>query len=664
MSVTLQRFFLAGLLMLSSLTLGAQMIKAPTKVDPNKKKSAKPVVKFNDDEKADSIAAAKKADLSFAHLLLKANKGSAVSVNINNEESGKIRAGMAKKISIDNADSLHIILNDGQGNLLDTAFVVDNKDSGTTITVAFPEIDYAAIRAEEARKIKEAHEEELRKIREAEEALRLQRVGLLNIAETDIRDHIRKTLDTKTSLQDKITRIKNGEIPVTDEVIQTNTNFAAEKTQLKEKLQVYTDSSTAYNMKEQQTNFFKEIKPDHDKILTDSFYTFINAVQSGKLPMSGNVEVAFKVSRAGDIPFFVGKDTLEEARIAGKRILLYAIDAKSDTTVFNYLFNNGVSPENFAGRFPDNSEIYFTPLSYACINADPAIVRVFLERKAHLFPSSLSKIDQKKQVKFLLKKFGQRADIMALLAEYKHDMDDGTAAINAAIGSVDSSMVLVEGGSFSMGCPNELAAGCGSDEKPAINVTVDSFYISKFELNQAIWTAIMDDENPSFFKGCATCPVEMISWDQISEFIKKLNKFSGKNYRLPTEAEWEFAARGGKNGNKEFIYAGSSDVNEVASYKDNSNKTTPGGSKKANELGLFDMSGNVAEWCNDFYAADYFNRSTLVNPKGPDVSAQKVVRGGSFMQSSWSSRLSNREGHEQTFSNNNTGFRLALSINK
>lgn len=658
----------------------AQMIKAPTNTKPleNKNKPvSKPVVRFNDDD--DKDPAAKPADNSYAYLVIRSNRGSGITVNINDSTAGKIKASMSKKIPISNADELRISLNDGQGNQFDTSFVVDDTHAGKNIMVAFPEVDYAAARAEEARlkkerddqirlakeeearKIKEAEDEALRKLREAEEALKQQRIGLLTDAETGIREVITKSLASKTLLQQHIDQIKKGELSITEDVTKNLADFITGKTTLLDNLKTYTDSATAYNMKEKRDNFLKETKADHDKIVKDEFYNFIPSVLAGKIPMSKDVATAFKASRAQDIPFFIAKDTLDDANIGGKRLLYYALEAKSNATVFKYLFENGVTPNNFGFRFPENKDVYATPIAYACINGDLEVIRLFAEKEAAFFPASMSRIDKKNQVKYLLTRFGNKPEILALLKEYKYDMDDGTAAILAAIGAVDSSMVLIEGGSFTMGCTAQLAADCSSDEKPAIGVTVDGFYMSKFEVTQKIWAAIMDDENPSFFKDCPTCPVEMVSWEMVDKFIQRLNKFSGKTFRLPTEAEWEFAARGGKAEDNTFMYSGSKDANEVAWYKDNSNKTSPVGSKKPNALGLHDMSGSVSEWCNDFYASDYFSRSTLNNPKGPDVSAQKVVRGGSFMQSSWSSRVSNREGHEDFFTNNNTGFRLAMS---
>jgi formylglycine-generating enzyme required for sulfatase activity len=652
-----------------------QMIKAPTKpaTAPVQKPTVKKVVQFkDDDDKVDTVTATKPVDNTFAYLVLKSNRGSAVTVTINDNKAGTVKAGMSKRLPMDNSDEMRISMTDGQGNLYDTSFVVGDADAKKTIVVAFPEIDYAAIRADEARKIKEAQAEELRRIKElqaeelrkqkeAEEALRLQRIGLLTETETSLRGLLVKTLTERETLQKGIDRVKKGETPITDEITGSYKEFITDRTQLADNLRVYSDSATAYNMKDRRDNFFKETKIDQDKALRDEFHSFIPNVLAGKVPMSADVTIAFKTSRVQDIPFFIGKDTLADANIDGKRIIYYALAAKSNAAVFKYLFENGVSANNFAIRFPDNKDIYATPITIASINGDVEVLKLFAEKQGLFVPNGTAKLEKKKQLKYINKQIGDKPNVWALLKEYKYDMDDGTAAMLAAMAYLDSSMVMVQGGQFTMGCSAQLEADCASDEKPAIKVTVDDFYISKFEVPQKVWTAIMDDENPSFFKDCPDCPVEMVSWKMADEFIKKVNKITGKQFRLPTEAEWEYAARGGKSEDPTFMYAGAKDIQEVAWYKDNSAKTSPIGSKKPNALGLYDMSGSVSEWCNDFYASDYFTRSTLINPKGPEVSSQKVTRGGSFMQSSWSSRVSNREGHEDFFTNNNTGFRLAMS---
>lgn len=655
--VMIVSFIITGLTAVSST---AQMIKAPTKAaEPVRKKPvAKPVIKFNDDVAADTVSATRPS--AFSYLLIKSNRGSAITVTINENESGKVKAGMSKKIPVSNSDNMHITLNDGQGNLYDTSFVVEDKDEGKTITVVFPEVNYNAIKNEEARIKKEGEETALRLAKEEMEALRLQRAAALTEIETSLKELVKQSMADKALLQQAIDYVKKGELPITAAVIRQEI-FVKDKSLLPSYVKNYIDSGIAYNMKERKDAFLKEIKVDYEKIQADTLYKFILAVNAGKIPMSSSVQVAFKASRSSDIPFFLTKDSLENGFIAGKRPLLYALDVKSDASIFQYLFANEVSPNNYGMRFPEDKEVYATPLAYACMSGDTAVVKLFLENKATLFPQNLSRLERKKQVKFLLTKFGDNTPILSLLKKYNYDMDDGSAAIKAALGAIDSSMVFVEGGSFTMGCSNVMSSDCAADEKPTIVVTVDGFYIAKFEVTQLVWSSLMDDEKPSYFKDCPTCPVEMVSWKTVVQFITRLNNFSGKKYRLPTEAEWEYAARGGKLEDSGFVYAGGKDVNEVAWHKDNSNKLSPVGTKKPNALGLYDMSGSVAEWCSDFYAADYFAHSTLINPKGPEMSSERVVRGGSFMQSTWSSRLSNRESHDETLTYTYTGFRLALS---
>lgn len=181
-------------------------------------------------------------------------------------------------------------------------------------------------------------------------------------------------------------------------------------------------------------------------------------------------------------------------------------------------------------------------------------------------------------------------------------------------------MVFVEGGKFIMGSENSEP-----EEKPAHLVILNSFYIGKYEVTQAQWEAIMG-ANPSYFKGCDNCPVDNVSWNDVQEFIRKLKLKTGKNYRLPTEAEWEFAAIGGML-SKGFKYSGSNSIDEVAWYIWNSGDTTHVvGSLKPNELGIYDMSGNVNEWCGDRYSE--YNDLKQINPKGPKSGSFRVQRGG------------------------------------
>jgi formylglycine-generating enzyme required for sulfatase activity len=226
-------------------------------------------------------------------------------------------------------------------------------------------------------------------------------------------------------------------------------------------------------------------------------------------------------------------------------------------------------------------------------------------------------------------------------------------------GADDLAMVSVQGGTFTMGCTGEQGGDCDDDEKPAHSVTVGNFQIGKFEVTQRLWKQIMGaDNNPSYFKG-DDLPVERVSWNDVQKFIKKLNEQTGKKYRLPTEAEWEYAARGGNKsqGNK---YSGSNNLDEVAWYRDNSGgKTNDVGTKSPNELGIYDMSGNVWEWVSDWYG-DYTS-GAQTNPTGPSSGSDRVNRGGSWYNNAEYCRVSFRVGNHPGSRGEIIGFRLVLS---
>ena len=227
---------------------------------------------------------------------------------------------------------------------------------------------------------------------------------------------------------------------------------------------------------------------------------------------------------------------------------------------------------------------------------------------------------------------------------------------NFTVNGVSFEMVRVEGGTFRMGATSEQEDDADSDEKPVHSVTLSSYYIGKTEVTQALWQAVMGS-NPSNFKG-ADLPVECVSWDDCQEFIQKLNRLTGRNFRLPTEAEWEFACRGGNN-SRGYKYSGSNYIDNVAWYWDNSGgKTHPVGTKAPNELGIYDMSGNVWEWCSDWYA-DYTSYSQT-DPTGPQSGSFRVSRGGSWGSIARCCRSSGRGGSDPSDRSNILGLRLAL----
>ena len=198
-----------------------------------------------------------------------------------------------------------------------------------------------------------------------------------------------------------------------------------------------------------------------------------------------------------------------------------------------------------------------------------------------------------------------------------------------------------------------------SQEKPAHQVTLSDYYIGETQVTQALWKAVMG-KNPSEFKRNPNRPVENVSWDDCQEFIKKLNQLTGMSFRLPTEAQWEFAARGGNLGkNKGFKYAGSDILNEVAWYEGNSKgKSHPVAQKDANELGLYDMSCNVWEWCQDWFG-DY-TAVPQTDPEGPEDGYERVLRGGCWRNISWVNRVSIRRSNMPTYANIVCGLRLVL----
>ena len=196
----------------------------------------------------------------------------------------------------------------------------------------------------------------------------------------------------------------------------------------------------------------------------------------------------------------------------------------------------------------------------------------------------------------------------------------------AELNKLINNMVYVSGGTFTMGATSEQGSDALDREKPTHSVTLSSFYLCKYEVTQALWRAVMGN-NPSSFKG-NNLPVQNVSWNDCQTFISRLNNLTGRIFRLPTEAEWEYAARGG-NRSRGYKYSGSNVLSDVAWYDDNSGgKTHPVGSKSPNELGLYDMSGNVWEWCSDWYGT--YSSSSQTNPTGASCGSSRVRRGGGW----------------------------------
>ncbi len=216
---------------------------------------------------------------------------------------------------------------------------------------------------------------------------------------------------------------------------------------------------------------------------------------------------------------------------------------------------------------------------------------------------------------------------------------------------VSFTMKPVSGGTFEMG-----SLSGSIDERPVHSVTLSTYYIGETEVTQELWQAVMGS-NPSRFTGSQR-PVEQVSWNDCQEFIEQLNALTGKKFRLPTEAEWEYAARGG-NKSKGYIYSGSNDVDAVAWYSDNIESSTHEvKGKLPNELGLYDMSGNVWEWCSDWY--DSYSAESATNPQGPSSGSNRVFRGGGWGNNADRCRCANRSNGTPADMDDALGLRLVF----
>ena len=236
-----------------------------------------------------------------------------------------------------------------------------------------------------------------------------------------------------------------------------------------------------------------------------------------------------------------------------------------------------------------------------------------------------------------------------------------TPPLTFTANGVSFKMIGVTGGTFTMGATAEQGSDASNNEKPTHSVTLSSYFMGETEVTQALWQAVMGS-NPSYFSG-SNLPVEQVSWNACQTFITKLNQqcagqLNGRQFRLPTEAEWEYAARGGKK-SQGYKYSGSNTLGNVAWYNGNSGSTTHAvGTKQANELGLYDMSGNVYEWCSDWY--DSYGSGAQTNPTGSTSGSYRVDRGGGWDGFARNCRVSYRYYNTPGNAFNDLGLRLAL----
>ena len=276
------------------------------------------------------------------------------------------------------------------------------------------------------------------------------------------------------------------------------------------------------------------------------------------------------------------------------------------------------------------------------------------------------------QAKYWLEKAAAQGNEMAKNKLKELSGSDNAATPAPATGTnktftvkgVSFTMVYVEGGTFTMGATSEQGSDAYDNEKPSHSVTLSSYYMGETEVTQALWQAVMGS-TPSYNGGWTSeygvgnnYPAYRVSWEDCQTFISRLNSLTGQQFHLPTEAQWEYAARGG-NKSRGYKYSGSNDVGSVAWYTDNSgSKTHPVKTKSPNELGLYDMSGNVWEWCSDWYGS--YSGGSQTNPTGASSGSYRVNRGGSWLNSARYCRSSNRFDYTPSLRYGSLGLRLSL----
>ena len=330
--------------------------------------------------------------------------------------------------------------------------------------------------------------------------------------------------------------------------------------------------------------------------------------------------------------------------LVGQNISAKLEQAEADQTQYLMLISSADSLSRAEATMPDAVALYDSAAVYETRYASTRFSDLFAEAAAVSSTRLQSQFDSISAVR-------QQEAEEKLRMEREEAERRRRETYILKVNSIEYPMVYVEGGSFMMG------SDASDVQKPVHRVTLSSYHIGKYEVTQELWETVMGS-NPSYFKGFRK-PVENVSWDDCQTFIRKLNSLTGQTFRLPTEAQWEFAARGG-NGSKGYKYSGSSNVDDVAWHSGNSGESTHNvGTKSPNELGIYDMTGNVREWCNDWYA-DYVS-SSVTNPTGPSSGNCRVARGGSWTGNVCFYRVSCRDLFTSDYSGGNfLGLRLCL----
>ncbi len=637
---------------------------APPPSSPAKKDSTSIKKAIQPEPKNESKAAV--SIRSMVTLLVYSNKGSAVYVKMNDSLVGNIPAGVSKKLMLDTG-SYYFEMDDKKGNVVIQNVVISTSDLSKNFSVKFPEIDYAAIKLSELKRkadisdsIALAKKNKLKGAAMFLAAQKKERIDTYKARKESLFRRLEEQITSKNKLERSMDSICQGQLPFDHVFIANYQQFADQRTGYEELKKSFMDSMNFILPKEAVLAYLKKTG-ELENQLKNRVGDYIQAVQGKKKPVSANLQVALSSGRSADLAFFIPADSVNEKIVNNEYPLVYAINQNLTKEIVECLISAGADMNYFGRRFPNSDNIYKTPLMVACIKGNESVVTALAKASAHFYPENTSPKEIRNHMKYLMSHLNNK-NIAGILQQSGYDLNDGTEERKAAIKDILENMVLVHNGTFKMGCTEDQSNDCVDAERPAIDVTINSFYLSRVELTRKNWLAIMEEDDPGEFKDCKECPVERITYDTTIAFIKKLNALTGKSFRLPTEAEWEYAARGGNKATRLYKFSGSDDFSEVSNCKDNSTgRPKPPGQKKANELGLFDMSGNVAEWCSDWYTEKYYVVSSKNNPVGPSEGFQKVIRGGAWNLTSWSSRVSRRLGLDRITINNGIGFRLALN---
>ena len=388
------------------------------------------------------------------------------------------------------------------------------------------------------------------------------------------------------------------------------------------------------------------VKPDGSLVLVDYDGVFVPAMKGWSARENGSP--AFRHPQREQQPFDV---TIDDFSLCS--IMLSLLSLLQNPSLIKYVGQGDrllFSEEDYVQI--SASAAYAEVLS---LLADPHIMRVsglFLYALSEgRLPAGISRAFR------MPRSFGMvNPALVAMPKPVTPALGDSAGIETFTVNGVSFKMIKVDGGTFTMGATPEQGGDADDDEKPAHQVTLSDYYIGQTEVTQALWQAVMGD-NPSLFKGDSR-PVEQVSWNDCQEFIKKLNALTGRKFSLPTEAQWEFAARGG-NKSEGYKYAGGDDIGSVAWYYGNSGlRTHDVATKSPNELGLYDMSGNVNEWCSDWYG-DY-SGAPQTNPTGPASGSLRVRRGSNWNFLAEFSFVSCRDFCIPNYRSDNTGLRLVL----